>query len=51
MINVIEVYIEKEQNNDLYKTIVSLFWDISKHLNIDFAPFIPLVMDQINKID
>ena len=44
MINVIEVYQSKE-TGELQKNIVDLFCGIAKVLNIDFAPFIPLILE------
>ena len=44
MINVIEVYQSKETFT-LHSTIIDLFCRIAKVLNIDFAPFIPLILE------
>jgi hypothetical protein len=48
MINVIEVYLIKE-TGDLYRVIVDLFSEIARKLRIDFAPFIPLVLEQFKR--
>ena len=48
MINVIEVYLTKEAG-DLYRAIVRLFCVIAKRLKVDFAPFIPLVLEQFKR--
>jgi FKBP12-rapamycin complex-associated protein len=48
MINVIEVYLVKE-TGELYRGIVELFCEISRRLKIDFAPFIPLVLEQFKR--
>jgi hypothetical protein len=48
MINVIEVYQSKE-TGELYKTIIDLFVTIARYLNIDFAPFIPLILEQFKR--
>lgn len=48
MINVIEVYQSKE-TGELQKNIVDLFCGIAKVLNIDFAPFIPLILEQFKR--
>lgn len=44
MINVIEVYLIKE-TGELYRSIIELFCEIARRLKIDFAPFIPLVLE------
>lgn len=48
MNNVIEVYQSKE-TGELHKTIIELFCKIAKFLNIDFAPFIPLILEQFKR--
>ena len=51
MINVVEVYqtYNMKEANNLNKTIIDLFCDMAKVLNIDFAPFIPLIQDSLDK--
>jgi len=44
MITVVEVY-QSRETGELYRTIVILFCEIAGKLNIDFAPFIPLILE------
>ena len=48
MITVTEVFAMKEAA-ELYSNVVKLFCAMAKRLNIDFAPFIPLVLEQFKK--
>jgi uncharacterized protein YpuA (DUF1002 family) len=51
MIGVVEVYqtYNMKEAGNLNKAIIELFCNMAKELNIDFAPFIPLIQDSLNK--
>ena len=49
MINVMDVY-QSRETGDLHQEIINLFCKISRVLNIDFAPFIPLILKQFKRI-
>jgi hypothetical protein len=53
MINVVEVYQSQtyatKDSDVLYKTIVDLFCNMARFLNIDFAPFIPLIQESLKR--
>jgi hypothetical protein len=48
MITVVEVY-QSRETGELYRTIVHLFCEIARKLSIDFAPFIPLILEQFKR--
>ena len=51
MINVVEVYqtYNFPEAEHLHKSIVELFCNMARYLNIDFAPFIPLIMESFKR--
>ena len=51
MINVVEVYqtYNIKEADHLYKSIVDLFCHMARRLNIDFAPFIPMIQESFKR--
>jgi hypothetical protein len=51
MINVVEVYqtYNIKEAEHLYKSIIDLFCIMARSLNIDFAPFIPMIHESFKK--